>query len=285
MLVPAGRIIKSAYRRRKIVVAFNTINAETTLAIARAAAHLKTPALFEVSEKSIAYLGMSTIVALVKAAANEVGSVPLGIHLDHGKSFEICAAAIGAGFSSVMIDGSSLPLAENIKLTKRVVNLAHRRGVVVQGEVGALVSRSPRGGYVQASREFMTDPQQAAEFVRLTGVDSLGVAVGTLHGPIKMFRRLPHIDFKRLEEIHRRVRIPLVLHGGSGVPVADLRKAAKLGVAVVNIDTELRLVYLASLQRSLKKHSSEHDPRIVFAPVVEALTRAAVKKLKGVRTI
>jgi fructose-bisphosphate aldolase class II len=281
MLVPVSRIIKSAYCQKKLVVAFNTLNAETTLAIARAAERTGQPTLFEISEKTINYLGLDTTVALVRAVAREAGGkVPLGMHLDHGRTFEICAQAIAAGFSSVMIDGSALPLIENIKLTKQVVDFAHRRKVIVQGEVGALVA-TRTSNRLMASRDLMTDPKQAREFVRLTGVDSLGVAVGTLHGPMKIFRRLPKIDFIRLADIHKQVKVPLVLHGGSGVPVADLKKAARLGVTVVNIDTELRLAYLSALRWELRRQRAEYDPRVVFAPVVNALTVLATHKLNA----
>ncbi len=283
MLASTGTIISKAYRQHKVVVAFNSINAETTLAIARAAKLVGVPTLFEISEKTIDYLGMATTVALVKAAAKEAGGkVPLGIHLDHGKSLGICEAAIKAGFSSVMIDGSALPFRDNIELTKRVVEYAHRRKVAVQGEVGALVA-AHKGNKLLAAKDLETDPKQASEFVRATKVDSLGVAVGTLHGPMKIFRKLPKIDFVRLEQIHKLVKVPLVLHGGSGVPVSDIKKAAKLGVAVVNIDTELRLVYLSALRWELKRRNKEYDPRIIFMPVVEAMTKVAVEKLRGLQ--
>ncbi|MDP3985870.1 MAG: class II fructose-bisphosphate aldolase [Candidatus Veblenbacteria bacterium] len=280
MLTSVRRIITQAYRQHRLVVAFNTMNAETTLAVARAARQVGAPTLFEISEKTIVYLGLETVVALVRAASHEAGGrVPLGLHLDHGRSFKLCASAIRAGFSSVMIDGSALPFKANVQLTKRVVDFARRHRVMVQGEVGALVPRR-RLTHLRVASELMTDPVQAREFVRLTGVDSLGVAVGTLHGPIKMFRKLPKIDFKRLRVIHEFVRVPLVLHGGSGVPVPDLKRAAKLGVTVVNIDTELRLAYLAAMRRELARQRNEYDPRVVFGPVVAALTALAVQKLR-----
>lgn len=283
MFVPARRIILGAYKQHKLAVAFNTLNAETTLAIARAAKKANVPTLFEISEKTISYLGMDTTVAMVKTIAKEAGGkVPLAIHLDHGKSFEICAAAINAGFSSVMIDGSALSFEANVTLTRRVVDYAHRRQVIVQGEVGALIA-SASGRQLRAAKQLMTDPKQAREFVRLTKVDSLGVAVGTLHGPMKIFHRLPKIDFARLKSIHEVVKVPLVLHGGSGVPVADLRKAAHFGVVVVNIDTELRLAYLSALRWELKKHTKEYDPRVIFSPVIDSLTTVVFGKLKALQ--
>jgi ketose-bisphosphate aldolase len=284
MLVPASSIIKKAYRQHGLIVAFNTLNAETTLAIAQAAAKVGVATLFEISEKTIDYLGMQTVFALVKAVANETaGKVPMAIHLDHGHSFEICTAAIAAGFSSVMIDGSALAFADNVTLTKRVVDYAHRRRVIVQGEVGALVAIHA-GKRLRAARELETDPKQARDFVRLTGVDSLGVAVGTLHGPMKIFRKLPKIDFERLKEIHEQVKVPLVLHGGSGVPVADLKKARQFGVTIVNIDTELRLAYLSSLRWELKQQTKQYDPRVIFSPVVKALATVASIKLKQINS-
>ena len=280
MLEKPRNIIAQAYAHSRAVVAFNTINAETTIAIVRAAVRAKLPTLFEVSEKTIAYLGMRTVVELITSVVSEEsGKVPMGFHLDHGHSFKICQQAIAAGFPSVMIDASALSFKENVALTRRVVNYAHKRGVLVQGELGALVP--VRGRRLTAKSDLMTHPEQAAEFVSLTGVDTLGVAVGTLHGPAKMFHKLPHIDFGRLAAIHKQVNIPLVLHGASGVPASHLRRAMKLGVSVVNIDTELRLAYLAALKHELRQQPSEYDPRVIFTPVVEALAATAYRKLKS----
>jgi fructose-bisphosphate aldolase class II len=282
MFVHARRIVFPAYKRHQAVVAFNTINAETTLAIARAASSLRVPALFEISEKTINYLGLETVVALTRAVASDKSvKAPLAIHLDHGHSFEICRAAIQAGFSSVMIDASALPFSANVKLTRKVVDYAHKRGVLVQGELGALKPTS--GKRLRAAKDFMTDPAQAHEFVRLTGVDTLGVAVGTLHGPMKILHKLPKIDFARLACIHDLVRVPLVLHGASGVAAPDLRRARSLGVGIVNIDTDLRMAYLKSLRRELKAQPREYDPRTIFSPVVAAVQRAAEQKLRALQ--
>lgn len=283
MLVHARTIIDKAYRRQRAVVAFNTINAETTWAIARAASQVGAPTLFEISEKTIHYLGLDTVAALVRSISNDSSiRVPLAMHLDHGHSFAMAAACVKAGFSSVMIDASALPFLANVRLTKRVVDFAHKHRVIVQGEIGALKPAKGRQG-LRAAHDLMTDPAQAREFVRLTGVDTLGVAVGTLHGPMKIFHKLPKIDFPRLKAIHELTNVPLVLHGASGVPASDLRRASKLGVAVINIDTELRLAYLKSLRRELKQQLHEYDPRMIFSPVVDALTATAVKKLRSLR--
>lgn len=280
MLVHARTIINAAYRRHRAVVAFNTINAETTWAIARAATAARQATLYEVSEKTIAYLGFDTVVALIRAVASAPSvTVPLAMHLDHGRSLAVCAAAVRAGFSSVMIDASALPFNANVRLTRRVVEFAHRHRVIVQGEIGALARA--RGARLRVAASLMTDPAQAHEFVRLTGVDTLGVAVGTLHGPMKIFHKLPKIDFPRLACIHDLVRVPLVLHGASGVPAADLRRAEKLGVSVINIDTDLRLAYLKSLRQELKRAPHEYDPRVIFEPVVQAMEDTARRKLRG----
>lgn len=280
MFVHARRIIVPAFRRHQAVVAFNSINAETTLAIARAASRLRAPTLFEISEKTIDYLGLPTVVALVRSVSSDRAvRAPLAIHLDHGHSFDRAAAAVKAGFSSVMIDGSALPFRANVALTRRVVQYAHRYGAWVQGEVGALVPAG-RLSQLHAASDLMTDPVQAREFARLTQVDTLAVAVGTLHGPMKIFHHLPKLDFERLAAIHRLVKKPLVLHGASGVPAGQLRRAQAHGVAVINIDTELRLAYLKALRRELKRQPKEYDPRVVFAPVIDALQRVAERKLR-----
>ncbi len=280
MFVHARKIILPAYRAGRTVVAFNTINAETTWAIARAASAVGAPTLFEISEKTITYLGLETVVALTRAISNDHSiRVPLAIHLDHGHSYEVCVAAVDAGFSSVMIDASAEAYAANVKLTRRVVAYAHRHGVLVQGELGAL--KPVTGKHLRAAQDLMTDPLQARAYVAATKVDTLGVAVGTLHGPAKIFQKLPKIDFKRLAAIHSLVKVPLVLHGASGVPPADLRRARSLGVAVVNIDTDLRLAYLQSLRRELAAQSKEYDPRVIFAPVVRAMQVTAERKLRS----
>lgn len=285
MLVHARQIINNAYRHKQAVVAFNTINAETTLAIARAASATKTPTLFEVSEKTIAYLGLKTVVELVRTICDDPSiKAPLAIHLDHAHTYEMCVAAIKAGFTSVMIDASALPFLQNVKLTKRVVDYAHKRRVLVQGEVGALKPIT-KGSRLLAASDLMTDPEQAREFVAKTGVDTLGVAVGTLHGAMKMFHKLPKIDFARLAAIHKLVKIPLALHGASGVPANDLRRARSLGVTIVNIDTEIRLAYLNNLRTELKKNIHEYDPRVIFLPVIGAIQKVAEQKLKVLSTI
>jgi ketose-bisphosphate aldolase len=284
MLVHARKIIYPAYRRRQAVVAFNTINAETTLAIARAASALRRPTLFEVSEKTITYLGLNTVVELVRTICDDPSiKASLAIHLDHAHTYEICVAAIKAGFTSVMIDGSALPFSQNVKLTKRVVDYAHKHNVLVQGEVGAL-KPVVKGARLVAASDLMTDPAQAREFVAKTGVDTLGVAVGTLHGAMKMFHKLPQIDFSRLNSIHQLVKIPLALHGASGVPAKDLKKARSLGVTIVNIDTEIRLSYLTSLRRELKSQEHEYDPRVIFYPVIADIQKTAEQKLKALST-
>lgn len=280
MLVHARSIIKKAYRAKKVVVAFNTFNAETTLAVVRAAQKVGSPTLLEISEKTIAYLGMDMVIEVTRSACDSV-KIPIAIHLDHGHNFEVCKQSIDAGFSSVMIDGSALSYEKNVALTKRVVQYAHSKKVVVQGEVGAL--KQAKGRRLHVMNDLMTDPAQAADFVRRTGVDTLGVAVGTLHGPMKMFHKLPHIDFKRLGDIKKKVSVPLVLHGASGVPVSHLRRAARLGVTIVNIDTELRFAYVSALRQSLRKQTKEYDPRVLITPALEAVEASATAKLTNLK--
>ncbi len=282
MLLHARKIINQAYNQKKLIFAFNTINAETTWAIARGVTAAKATALFEVSEKTINYLGLKTIVATIESIVQDKSiTAPLAMHLDHGHSFEVVARAIQAGFSSVMIDGSALPYKANIALTKKVVALAHKHNVIVQGEVGAL---QPDKNFktLHAAADLMTDPKQAQEFVKLTGVDSLAVAVGTLHGPAKIFHKLPTIDFERLEAIHKLCCLPLVLHGASGVPVEQLKKAKSLGATVANIDTEIRLAYLGGLHEQLQIQKNEYDPRVIMLPIIEKIAKLVTKKIKSV---
>lgn len=276
-LVAPHDIIARAFREHWALGAFNTSNLEVTQAIVWALRDARAPGIIQTSEGALTYAGLTTLRDIIRDVASAV-SVPLVLHLDHGKSFETAVQCIQAGFGSVMIDGSLLPLVENIALTKRVVELAHAQGVWVEGEVGILQGKEGlREGSFTLTEEGLTDPREAADFVEQTGVDALAVSVGTAHGA---FRGKEEIRFERLAAMHAAVPIPLVLHGASGIPDEALRRAVGLGVAKVNIDTELRESF-HDAYTAHREDSDVHsiDPRTLLAPAREAVQKKVAEKV------
>lgn len=280
MLVHLSELIKEAKEKKYALGAFNVENLETTLGVVRAAQKVKSPVIIQVSETSIDYAGLKAITSIVETIAREeAGDIPIALHLDHGKSFRSVAECVRVGFSSIMMDASEMPLTENIILTKQAVDFAHRKDVLVQGELGVVK------GLEEASSEerdkAMTDPDEAEEFVEKTGVDTLAVAVGNVHGIIKMRKGNPGLDLERLEQIHKKMlRIPLVLHGASGLPKDQIREGMKRGIIIINIDTELRLAFTNTLRLTLTEDPDVYDPREVLKPSIRALQRVIEAKLK-----
>lgn len=258
--------------------AFNTSNLEMTQAIIWALEEARAPGILQTSEKAIEYAGLATLRGIIRDVA-DAASVPIILHLDHGKSPEIAEQCIAAGYGSVMIDGSAGPLPENIGITKSVVDHAHARGVWVEGEVGAIQGKEGlRDGRMAVDESLFTDPDEAARFVRETGVDALAVSIGAIHGA---FRGDEHIRFERLEAIRREVSIPLVLHGGSGLPADDIRRAVSLGMTKVNIDTELREAFHDSVVAH-EEHAAGHsiDPRELLGPARDAVKARVLEKVE-----
>ncbi|HYE22180.1 MAG TPA: class II fructose-bisphosphate aldolase [Verrucomicrobiae bacterium] len=285
MLVHIGRIINKKMVGKYAVPAFNTNDLETTQGIARAAQAQNAPVIMQTSEGAIEYAGLEEITAIIKAVVREV-DVPIALHQDHCKDFELIKKLIAHGYSSVMIDASHLEYKENVKLTKAVVAYAHKRGVWVQAELGRLLGNEDWQS-VKSGQDLMTDPIQAAKFVRDTGVDTLAVAVGSFHGiPVnpeikKILTTLrEHIDLHRLKLIHEHVRVPLVLHGASGVPDHQMQAAIKHGVAVFNIDTDLRVAFNKGLRKNIKDNPQIYDPRKLLRPATDSLQKMAEEKIK-----
>lgn len=295
VLVQGKRLLEKAKNGGYAVGAFNTNNLETTKAIIAAAVEMDAPVFLQLSSGALKYGGFE-LAGLALAFARKV-PVPVAVHLDHGPSFELARECINFGFSSVMIDGSALPFRQNILLTKRVVAAAHRKGVSVEAELGQLKGREDDA--FSAGHSY-TDPAAATEFVRLTGCDSLAVAIGTSHGAYK-FKGTPEIDLKRLSKIAGVVDIPLVLHGASsvhpylvaaanrygakisnakGVPESQIKKAVKLGVCKVNEDTDLRLAFTAAVRRFLSENPSAYDPREVLGPATDAMKEVIVRRIR-----
>lgn len=300
-LVTSKEMFKKAYEGNYAVGAFNVNNMEIIQGIVEAAKEENAPLILQVSAGARKYANPIYLRKLVEAAIEDSG-LDIVLHLDHGEDFEICKACIDGGFSSVMIDGSRLPFEENIALTKKVVEYAHSKGVVVEGELGKLAGVED-DVKVNAKDATYTDPDEAAEFVERTGVDSLAIAIGTSHGAYK-FKGDPSLDFDRLERIGKLLpNFPLVLHGASsvpkefvdlcntyggkipgatGVPEEMLARAAKMAVCKINIDTDLRLAMTASIRQVLVENPSEFDPRKYLGPGRNAIKNMVAHKIKNV---
>ncbi len=285
MLVHIGRIVNKKIIGKYAIPAFNTQDLETTQGIVRAAEKQKAPIIIQTSVGALEYAGVEQLAGIIKMEARKA-KVPIALHQDHCKDFALIKRLINLGYSSVMIDLSHLPYKENVKLTRAVVSYAHKRGVWVQAEIGKILGNEDWQN-VKSGKDLMTDPDEAAKFVADTRIDTLAVAVGSVHGiPInpkikKILSTLKeHIDIERLKAIHRAVKIPLVLHGASGVPDNQMRAAIKQGVAVFNIDTDLRVAFNKALRENLRKHLQIYDPRKILAPATDALQAMAEKKIK-----
>jgi fructose-bisphosphate aldolase class II len=272
-LVPSRRLLDAARDAGRAVAALNFYNAETIVAHARAANDCRASIILQTTESTIAYLGLGMAVAMARAAADAV-EMPVALHLDHGGSYDLAARCVDAGYSSVMIDGSTLPFDENCALTRRVVEMAHAAGVSVEGELGRVAHNDDAPTEPEAT---LTRPEDAARFVEATGVDALAVAVGTAHG---FYRGEVRIDFDRLRRIGEAAPgAALVLHGGSGVPDALLREAVRCGIRKINFGTELKNAFTTAVKTSLAG-TDEIDLRKTFAPAVAAVRELSASKIR-----
>jgi ketose-bisphosphate aldolase len=273
-LVTSQVLLSAARASQTAVAALNFYNAETLLAHVRAANALHASIILQTTESTINYLGLPLIVAMARAAAEQMEK-PVALHLDHGGSFELALRCIEAGYSSVMFDGSKLSFSENCRGTRRVVELAHRNGVSVEGELGHVAHNDEATTDAQVG--FYTRPEDASRFIDETEVDALAVAVGTAHGFYKGEVRL---DFERLAQIREAAGdTPLVLHGGSGVPEELLRRAIANGITKVNFGTELKNAFTLAVKQSLAA-SDDIDLRRTFAPAIEAVQKISLVKIR-----
>jgi len=274
-LVPIDVLLKKANAEGYAVGAFNCNNMEIVQAIVAAAEAEKSPVIMQASQGAIKYAGLEYITAMAKLAADSV-SVPVALHIDHGTSFEQVMKCIRAGFSSVMIDGSKLPLEGNIALTKRVLDVARAVGVSVEAELGK-IGGTEDDITVDEKEAMFTDPQEAERFVRETAVDALAVAIGTAHG---VYIGEPKLDFDRLKKIKELVKIPIVLHGSSGVPNDAIREAISLGVGKINIDTNIREAFVNRVREVIAAKPDEIDPRQILGPAREACIDIIREKIR-----
>ncbi len=302
-LVTSTEMFQKAYAGGYAIGAFNVNNMEIVQGITEAAKELNAPLILQVSAGARKYANHTYLMKLVEAAVIETG-LPICLHLDHGDGFDICKSCIDGGFTSVMIDGSHHPYEENVALTRQVVEYAHARGVVVEGELGRLEGVEDEVK-VAAGEGSYTDPDQVYDFVTRTGVDSLAIAIGTSHGAYKFKPGTkPQLRFDILEEVQRRLPgFPIVLHGASsvipkfvemintyggnmpdaiGVPEDMLRKAASMAVCKINIDSDLRLAMTGTIRKYLAENPSHFDPRQYLKPAREAIKQMVAHKIVDV---
>lgn len=303
-LVTTKKMFAQAYKNNYAIGAFNVNNMEIVQGITEACKEEKAPVILQVSKGARAYANHTYLVKLVEAAVLECPEIPIVLHLDHGPDFETCKACIDGGFTSVMIDGSSLPYEENVALTKKVVDYAHAHGVVVEGELGQLAGVEDEVN-VNAEDASYTNPDQVEDFVKRTGVDSLAIAIGTSHGAYKFKPgQKPQLRFDILEEVSKRLPgFPIVLHGASsvipefveeinkyggnmpdaiGIPEDMLRQAATMAVCKINIDSDLRLAMTAAIRKHFVEHPSDFDPRQYLRPARDAIEGMVEHKINTV---
>ncbi len=271
MLTTLHTVLAKAERGKYAIPAFNVTNLETTQAVLDAAVQMKSPVIIQTSEAALEYAGRKTLFSLMRAAIDErAKSIPVIIHLDHGKHFDIVKQCVEIGYSSVHMDASERPWRENVALTKKAAVLGHKKRITVQGELGYLLGYEGMTAVhftKQVMEKLMTDPQQARVFVQKTGVDTLAVALGTAHG---YFKGRERIDFKRLQEIKKLVNVPIVLHGGSGVSDREIKKGISLGIRIINIDTSLRLQFMSGLTHSLLSYNPKR--KVDLRPYLKSAT-------------
>jgi len=273
-LVSSKQMLLDAYNNHYAIGAFATHNLEIMKAVVEAADELSVPVIFQTTPGTIRYIGVDYIVAMTKIAAEKY-SVPVALHLDHGDSLQIVMQCLRAGYTSIMIDGSHLPFEENIQLVKQVVELAHSVNVPVEAELGT-IGGTEDDLTVDEAQATYTDPDLASEFVHRTNIDFLAPAFGTAHG---VYKGEPKLAFDRLEQITKKVAIPLVMHGASGVPEESVKKALKYGISKVNISTELKIPFAEELRNYLVQHPNESDPRKYFLSARESVKEVVKQKI------
>lgn len=272
-LVTSKALLLDAQKGCYAVGAFNVENMEMAQAVIEAAEAMRAPVILQTTPGTLKYAGTGVFAALVKALALS-SDCPVALHLDHGSSFALAEQALDAGYTSVMIDGSALPLEENIALTRRVVEAAAPFGIPVEAELGKVGGKEDDHA---ADQDTNTDPKEAARFVRETGIDSLAVAIGTAHG---FYMGTPVLDKARLGEIRKLVSIPLVLHGASGLSDSDVRDCIALGICKVNFATELRAAFTDGVKRALAESPDLYDPKKMGNKARDSVRRLVMEKIR-----
>ncbi len=301
-LVTTKEMFEKAMKERYAIGAFNVNNMEIVQGIVDAAGEQNSPVILQASSSAIKYARINYLMKMVSAAVEEHPNIPIAIHLDHGPDFETCKMCVDNGFTSVMFDGSKYDFEENVRLTKEVVDYAHAHGVVVEAELGKLAGIEDDVNVAEADAMY-TDPAQAEEFVKRTGVDSLAIAIGTSHGAYK-FKGEARLRFDILKQVKERIpNTPIVLHGAStvipelvnmcnkyggnipgakGVPDEILHEASISGVSKINVDTDLRLAMTAGIRKVFVEDPSAFDPRKYLTPARELVKQTVAHKMRDV---
>jgi fructose-bisphosphate aldolase class II len=255
---------------------FNLNNLEFTQAILQAAQAENSPVILGVSEGAARYMsGFKTVVKMVEGLMDDLKiTVPVAIHLDHGSSFDKCKEAIDAGFTSVMIDASHHSFEENIEITSKVVDYAHSKGVSVEAELGTVGGQEDD---VIAEGVIYADPKECEELVKRTGIDCLAPALGSVHGP---YKGEPNLGFAEMEEIGKITGLPLVLHGGTGIPLKDIQQSVSLGTAKINVNTENQITSAKAVREALAAKPEEYDPRKYLGPARDAIKETVIGKMR-----
>lgn len=272
MLVNSKQMLLEAKEKKYAIPQFNINNLEWTKTILEKCNEMNLPVILGVSEGAIKYMGgCNTVVGMVKGLIKDLNiQIPVCLHVDHGQSFELCKKAIDAGFTSVMIDASKYPLDENFRITKEVVDYAHEKNVTVEAEVG----------HIGGTEDNITSNANNATLedcleISKTGIDSLAPALGSVHG---LYKGKPNLDFKTMKEINDNLEIPLVLHGGTGIPGDDIKKAIECGISKININTELQIAWHNDVVKFVKEFESVYDPRKVIGSGKNAMLKAIEDK-------
>lgn len=272
MLVNSKQMLLEAKEKKYAIPQFNINNLEWTKTILEKCNEMNLPVILGVSEGAIKYMGgCNTVVGMVKGLIKDLNiQISVCLHVDHGQSFELCKKAIDAGFTSVMIDASKYPLDENFRITKEVVDYAHEKNVTVEAEVG----------HIGGTEDNITSNANNATLedcleISKTGIDSLAPALGSVHG---LYKGKPNLDFKTMKEINDNLEIPLVLHGGTGIPNDDIKKAIECGISKININTELQIAWHNDVVKFVKEFESVYDPRKVIGSGKNAMLKAIEDK-------
>lgn len=274
-LISSTQMLQHARANKYAITAFNVHTLEMLQAVVEAAQETNSPLIIQSTVGTVKHLGPDYLAAAAKVAADRTG-LPIALHLDHCTDFDIIVQCIRAGYTSVMIDASMLPYEENVKRTRQVMEIAAPIGVNVEAELGKV------GGVeddivVDELDATLADPEECARFVEATGVNTLAPAIGTAHG---IYKGEPNIDFDRIERIANKVSVPLVLHGGSGIPAEQVKRAVSLGMAKMNVATELRIAFSDAIKDIFAQHPDENDPRKYMIPAKAAVKEMAIQKME-----
>jgi len=275
-LVTTKKMLSKANKENYAIGAFNFTNMETLQSIISAASELKSPIIVQTSEGTVKYMGLEYISAMIQSAAKKE-KIPIALHLDHGGSADMAKDCIKSGYTSIMIDSSAMKFEENVAVTKQVVALAKKAKIPVEAELGKLGVISDLIMSTADASMFLTNAKEAKQFVDETKVDSLAIAIGTAHGP---FKKEPKLDFERMIEIKELLKMPLVMHGASGVPDRDIKRAIECGINKININTEIRQVFSKAIKDVFARKPDTYKIRAYLEPARNASEELVKRKIE-----